>query len=33
MQLKTMENIANAQKNMSIEQIVLLVTSQNSKLS
>jgi hypothetical protein len=28
-----MNNIANAQNNMSVEQIVLLITSQNSKVS
>ncbi len=33
MHLRTMDNIVNAQNNMSVEQIVLLITSQNSKLS
>jgi hypothetical protein len=33
MHLRTMDNIINAQNNMSVEQIVLLITSQNSKLS
>ncbi len=33
MHLRTMDNIVNAQNNMSVEQIVLLITSQNSKIS